>query len=180
MLFHETKLPGVFKVSLDLKRDERGHFARTWCQKEFADHGLSSEIAQCRTSFNTRKGTLRGMHYQAAPYPEVKLVRCTRGAIYDVVVDLRPNLHSFQDWVGCELTSDNGEMLYIPGGCGHGFLTLTDESEVFYQMSEFYYPDAGGGVRWNDPAFGIAWPGDVQVISDRDRSYPDFDRKKWI
>jgi dTDP-4-dehydrorhamnose 3,5-epimerase len=174
MIFHETKLSGVFEVSLEPRRDERGFFARSWCQKEFESQGLNSRLVQCDISFNARRGTLRGMHYQADPYPEDKLVRCTKGAIYDVVLDLRPQSATFRQWIGVSLTSDNYDMLYIPRGCAHGFLTLEDQAEVFYQMSEFYHPELAQGVRWNDPAFGIGWPAEVLVISDRDRTYPDF------
>lgn len=175
MNFHDTKLAGVFEIHLDAKPDERGFFARSWCQEEFEEHGLNPKLVQCNVSFNTRKGTLRGMHYQAAPYPEAKLVRCTRGAIYDVVVDLRPNSPTFKQWIGAELTGTERNMLYIPEGCGHGFLTLKDETEVFYQMSEFYHPESARGVRWDDPAFQIVWPAEVQVISERDRTYPNFE-----
>ena len=175
MIFHETKLAGVFEIHLEPKCDERGFFARTWCEQEFETHGLNSKLAQCSVSFNTRKGTLRGIHYQAAPYPEIKLVRCTKGAIYDVVVDLRPKSPTYKQWIGATLTAENRQMLYVPEECGHGFLTLEDETEVFYQISEFYHPDLARGVRWNDPALGIAWPGEVEQISDRDRAYPNFE-----
>jgi dTDP-4-dehydrorhamnose 3,5-epimerase len=175
MTFHQTKLPGVFEVHLEPKLDERGFFARSWCQKEFESHGLNPRVVQCSVSFNTRNGTLRGMHYQAAPYPETKVIRCTQGAIYDVVLDLRRQSPTFKDWIGVVLSAANRHMLYVPEGCAHGFLTLDDEAEVSYQMSEFYDPDLGRGVRWNDPAFGISWPERVQVISERDRTYPDFE-----
>lgn len=174
MTFQETKLPGVFEVHLELKSDERGFFARSWCQREFERNGLNPRVVQCNVSFNTRKGTLRGMHFQAAPYAETKLVRCTKGAIYDVALDLRPHSPTYKQWTDAVLTAANRCMLYIPEGCAHGFLTLEDETEVFYQMSEFYNAESGCGVRWNDPAFQIAWPGDVEVISERDRTYPDF------
>jgi dTDP-4-dehydrorhamnose 3,5-epimerase len=175
VLFQETKLSGVFEIQIERLRDERGFFARTWCQKEFAERGLNPRLVQCSISFNTRRGTLRGIHFQVAPHAEVKLVRCTRGAIYDVVVDLRRSSPTFKDWIGLTLTSQKGNMLYIPEGCGHGFLTLENESEVFYQMSEFYDAELARGVRWDDPAFGIAWPGAVEVISQRDRTYPAFE-----
>jgi dTDP-4-dehydrorhamnose 3,5-epimerase len=174
MIFVETKLKGVFEIHLDRKTDERGWFARSWCMQEFARHGLNPKLVQCNISFNARKGTLRGMHYQEAPYPEAKLVRCTRGSVFDVAIDLRRDSSTFKRWVGTVLTAEERNMFYVPEGFGHGFLTLEDESEVFYQMSEFYQPDAGRGARWNDPAFAIAWPAEVQVISERDRSYPDF------
>jgi dTDP-4-dehydrorhamnose 3,5-epimerase len=175
MIFHRTKLSGVVEIRLDPLTDERGFFARSWCQREFDEHGLNSRLVQCNVSFNARKGTLRGMHYQAAPHPEAKLVRCISGSIYDVVIDLRPDSPTFKDWIEVELTSTVRNMLYVPEGCGHGFLTLQDEVEVLYQMSEFYHPDLARGVRWNDPAFQIAWPADVQMISERDRDYPNFE-----
>jgi dTDP-4-dehydrorhamnose 3,5-epimerase len=175
MTFHETKLPAVLEIHLDPLHDERGFFARSWCQREFEEHGLNPKLVQCNVSFNARKGTLRGMHYQAPPYPEAKLVRCTRGAIYDVVVDLRPDSPTFKRWIGVELTSTKRNMVYVPEGCAHGFLTLEDETDVFYQMSEFYHPDLARGVRWNDPAFGIVWPGEATQMSERDRSYPSFE-----
>lgn len=174
MTFHETKIAGVFEIHLEPKFDGRGFFARVWCQKEFEAHGLNSRLVQCSVSVSTRRGTLRGLHYQAAPYAETKLVRCTRGAIYDVVVDLRPQSPTFKDWIAVVLTAKNRHMVYIPEGCAHGFLTLEDESEIFYQMSEFYDAESARGVRWDDPAFRIAWPEKVQVISERDRSYPNF------
>ena len=175
MTFEKTGLAGTYEIYLEEKADERGFFARSWCQREFENHGLNPKLAQCNVSFNSRKGTLRGIHYQEAPYGEAKLVRCTRGAIYDVAVDLRPGSATFRQWVAAELTADKRNMLYIPEGCGHGFLSLEDATEVFYQMSEFYQEGFGRGVRWNDPAFGIVWPGEVQVISERDRTYPDFE-----
>ena len=174
MKFHETKILGVFEIRLEPHADERGFFARTFCQKEFDDHRLNSKVVQCNTSRNTHKGTLRGMHFQEAPFSETKIVRCTRGALYDVVVDLRPQSKTFKDWAALTLTEEAGNMVYIPDGCAHGFLTLTDGADVFYQMSESYKPEAARGVRWNDPAFGIHWPTDVKVISERDRTYPDF------
>jgi dTDP-4-dehydrorhamnose 3,5-epimerase len=175
MTFLSTKVNGVFEIHPEPKPDERGFFARTWCQREFECHGLNPRLAQCSISFNRRKGTLRGIHYQDVPYREAKLVRCTRGVIYDVAVDLRPDSESFRSWVGVVLTAEKRNMLYIPEGCGHGFLTLEDDTEVFYQISEFYNADSGRGVRWDDPAFGIVWPEEVRVISERDRTYRDFD-----
>lgn len=174
MTFQETKLPGVFEIDLELKCDERGFFARSWCQQEFEKQGLNSSLAQCSVSFNVKKGTLRGMHFQAAPSPETKVVRCTMGAIYDVVVDLRPESPTFKQWIGVELTPQNRHMVYVPEGCAHGFMTLQDASEIFYQISEFFAPELSRGVRFNDPTFGIVWPEKVQVISERDRTYPDF------
>jgi dTDP-4-dehydrorhamnose 3,5-epimerase len=175
MTFHEAKLPGVFEIHLEPHPDERGFFARSWCQKEFENIGLNSRVVQCSVSFNARKGTLRGVHYQSAPYSETKLVRCTQGAIYDVVVDLRPDSPAFKQWIGVVLTASNRHMLYVPEGCGHGLMTLEDETEVFYQISEFYHPESARGVRWDDPAFQISWPGRIEVISGRDRTYPDFE-----
>ena len=177
MIFQKTKLAGVFEIHLEPNTDERGFFARTWCQKEFAEHGLSSYLVQCSISLNSRKGTLRGMHYQAAPFAEGKTVRCTAGAIYDVVLDLRGQSPTFKQWYATVLSAENRHSLYVPEGCAHGFLTLTDETEVLYQMSEFYHPETARGVRWNDPAFQIGWPGKVEVISERDRSYPEFESK---
>jgi len=174
MILRETKLPGVFEVQLDPIPDERGFFARTWCQKKFAAHGLNPRLVQCNVSFNTRRRTLRGIHYQAAPHAEAKLVRCTKGAIYDVVVDLRPESPTLRGWIAVVLTGKNRRALYVPEGWGHAFLTLEDETEVFYQMSEFYNAESARGVRWDDPAFQIAWPEKVEVISERDRSYPNF------
>ena len=174
MTFGKTTIPGVFEIRIQAIQDERGFFARSWCQREFDKHGLESSLIQCNISFSTRKGTLRGMHFQAAPFAETKLVRCTQGAIYDVVLDLRPQSPTFKAWIAVMLSAENRNMVYIPKGCAHGFLTLRDETEVFYQMSEAYNADSASGVRWNDPAFGISWPEKVEVISDRDRSYPDF------
>jgi dTDP-4-dehydrorhamnose 3,5-epimerase len=175
MTFHETNLSGVYEVRLEPKPDERGFFARSWCQREFESNGLNPKIVQCSVSFNTRKGTLRGIHYQALPRAETKLVRCTMGAIYDVVVDLRRESPTFKDWTAVTLTAANRSMVYVPRGCGHGFLTLEDDTEIFYQMSEVYSLEASRGVRWNDPTFQIAWPGEAVVISDRDRTYRDFE-----
>ncbi|HZR63542.1 MAG TPA: dTDP-4-dehydrorhamnose 3,5-epimerase [Terriglobales bacterium] len=175
MKFQETKLPGVYEIEIERFSDERGFFARSWCQKEFESKGLNPSLVQCSISFNARKGTLRGLHYQAAPYREAKVVRCSRGSLYDVAVDLRPDSPTFTQWVGVVLTPARGNMLYVPEGCAHGFLTLEDETEVFYQMSEFYHPEAAGGVRWDDPAFQVAWPAPVAVISERDRMYPNFE-----
>ena len=174
MTFGETRIGGVWVIRPDRIEDERGFFARTWDQDEFAARGLSASVAQCSISFNRRRGTLRGLHYQAAPHEESKLVRCTSGAIFDVAVDLRPDSPTFREWVGVELSADNRLALYIPEGCAHGFLTLEDAAEVHYQMTEHHVPDAGRGVRWDDPAFGIEWPGEVTVINERDRMYTDF------
>ena len=174
MIFTQTVLPGVFLVDPERHADERGFFARTYSADEFAAHGLDPRVEQCSMSYNPRTGTLRGMHYQREPHGEVKLVRCTMGAVYDVVVDLRPASPTYCQWVGVELTAENRRMLYVPEGCAHGFLTLVDQTEVFYQISQPHHPTAGAGVRWNDPTFGVAWPSAPRVMADRDAAYPDF------
>ena len=174
MRFKEAALKGAYIVDPERQEDERGFFARTWDQREFKERGLNPRLVQCSISFNSRKGTLRGMHYQANPYEEAKLVRCTVGAIYDVLIDLRPDSPTFKRWTEVELAADSWKMVYIPEGFAHGFLTLKDRTEVFYQMSQVYVPASARGVRWDDPAFGIHWPIPVEVISDRDRNYPDF------
>ena len=174
MKFLPTPLGGAHVVELEPQEDERGYFARSFCREEFAQRGLKSEFAQCSVSLNHRRGTLRGMHYQVKPHQEAKLVRCTRGRIQDVIVDLRAGSPSFKQWLAVELSADNSRMLYVPEGFAHGFLTLADDTEVFYQISEVHHPESARGFRWNDPAFGIAWPAPVQVISDRDRDYPNF------
>jgi len=178
MKFSPTKLPGIWIVDLEKHEDVRGFFARSWCRQEFEQHGLNPRLAQCNISFNRKKGTLRGMHYQIAPHEEAKLVRCTRGAIYDVALDLRPTSPTRKQWVAAELTAENGRALYIPEGCAHGFQTLMDCTEVFYQMSEFYHPERARGVRWNDPAFAIIWPDDGRIVSPRDASFADFEMSK--
>lgn len=154
--------------------DDRGYFARLWCRKEFQGLALSIDIDQCSVSFNRKKGTLRGMHYQAAPHEEVKLVRCTRGAIHDVILDLRADSPTYCRWFAAELTADNGKMIYAPAGFAHGFQALADQSEVFYQISKAYRPEMARGVRWNDPAFQIEWPIPNPILSARDRGIPDF------
>jgi len=175
MLFTETKLPRVFIIELQCLEDERGFFSRSFCRHVFAERGLNPDVVQCNISFNRDAGTLRGMHYQEAPYAEDKLIRCTRGSLYDVIVDLRVESPTFKQWIAVELTGDNQRMLYVPKGCAHGFQTLEDNTEVFYQMSEFYHPESARGLRWNDPAFGIQWPAGVQVtLSERDRNWPDY------
>jgi dTDP-4-dehydrorhamnose 3,5-epimerase len=174
VLFRETELPGAFVIELQKHEDERGFFARSWCQKEFEAHGLNQRMVQCNVSFNKVKGTLRGMHYQVPPCAEAKLVRCTRGAIYDVIVDLRRESSTYKQHFSEVLSSNNHKALFIPEGFAHGFQTLEDNSEVFYQMSEFYSPEHQQGLRYNDPAFRISWPIEATVISDRDRNYEDF------
>jgi dTDP-4-dehydrorhamnose 3,5-epimerase len=173
----ETPLPGAYVVELEPLRDERGWFARTFDVAAFASLGLDAAVVQCNTSFNERAGTLRGMHFQTEPHGEPKLVRCTRGAIYDVIVDLRPDSPAFRRWFGIELSAGGTASLFAPAGLAHGFQTLEDASEVHYQMGHEYVPEAASGVRWNDPAFGIDWPDPPpagRVISERDASYPDF------
>jgi dTDP-4-dehydrorhamnose 3,5-epimerase len=173
MKFTPTKIAGVWIVDLERHADERGWFARTWCAEEFRRHGLNPDLAQCSASFNRRRGTLRGMHWQAAPHEEAKLVRCVRGAMFDVALDVRSGSATFKQWVGVELTMENGRALYVPEGCAHGFQTLADDTEVFYQIAGEYYPASARGVRWNDPAFKIAWPNiSGLVCSERDASYP--------
>lgn len=175
MIFHKLKLEGAYRIDLEPREDERGFFARAWCQREFAEHGLETRIVQSNLSYNRRKGTLRGMHYQAPPHEEVKLVRCIRGSIFDVIIDLRPGSPTFKQWVGVELTATNRQMLYVPRGFAHGFQTLEDDTEVFYHVSEFYTPGAERGVRWNDPQFRITWPAvEKRILSPKDQSWPDF------
>jgi dTDP-4-dehydrorhamnose 3,5-epimerase len=174
MRFRESQLGNAYIIEPELFEDERGFFARTWCQAEFREHGLNPGLVQCSISFNRSRGTLRGMHYQVAPNEEAKLVRCTAGAIWDVIIDLRPSSPTFRHWISVELTARNHRMLYVPEGFAHGFLTLDDDTEVAYQISEFYAAECARGVRWNDTAFGIRWPEEVRVISARDQSFPDY------
>ena len=174
MRFVETRLSGAFRIEPEPVEDERGFFARTWCGREFDERGLNSHLVQCSISFSRLQGTLRGMHYQVAPREEAKVVRCTRGAVYDVIIDLRPVSPTFKRWLGAELTAENHRALYVPEGFAHGFLTLVDDTEVFYQMSEFYTAETARGVRWDDPGFGIDWPVYPRTMSARDRHYPDF------
>jgi dTDP-4-dehydrorhamnose 3,5-epimerase len=174
MLFTETRLAGAYVIDLQLLQDERGFFARAFCQHEFSEHGLDPNVVQCNLSGSTHRGTLRGLHYQAPPHAEAKLVRCVRGAIYDVIVDVRPDSPTFLEWVGVELTAEAGRALFVPTGFAHGFQTFRDDTEVFYQMSEFYAPGAARGIRWDDPLLGIAWPEEVTCISARDGAYPDL------
>ena len=178
MRFTQTPLAGTWVVELELVTDERGSFARTFDASEFRERGMDPAVLQCNTSFNAREGTLRGMHFQADPYAEPKLVRCVRGSIFDVALDLRPESPTYCHWHGVELSADNGRMLFVPRGFAHGYQTLIDDCEVLYQMGERYVPDAARGIRWDDPAFAIDWPSAAheRVISDRDRSYADFER----
>ena len=174
MIFTETKLPGAYVIEVEKREDQRGFFGRTFCREEFEAHGLNSQVVQCNTSFNKRKGTLRGMHFQAVPFAEAKLVRCTSGSIYDVIIDLRPASRTFKQHFAVELSAANHRMLYIPENMAHGFQTLEDDTEVFYQMSQMFSAEHARGVRWNDPAFGVEWPADERIITERDRNYPDF------
>lgn len=174
MLFQPTKLQDAYLIALEPATDERGFFARSWCQQEFAAHGLDTRLVQCNLSFNKVQGTLRGMHYQLPPAAETKVVRCIRGAIYDVAIDLRPTSPTYRQWTAVTLSAENRLSFYIPKGFAHGFQTLTDEAEIFYQMSDFYAPAAARGIRWNDPAFQIEWPLPVTVMSVKDQGYPDF------
>lgn len=179
MLFEETALSGAFIIDLERRVDERGFFARTFCEREFAERGIVSRFPQCNLSYNRHAGTLRGMHYQAAPHREAKLVRVVSGAIYDVIVDLRPSSETHLKWTGVELSAENGRAFFVPEGFAHGFITLTDEAQIFYHMGELYHPEGARGARWNDPAFGIRWPHEPTSMSDRDATYPDFDPAKF-
>jgi dTDP-4-dehydrorhamnose 3,5-epimerase len=171
MKFVETPLKEAYLIEIEPISDQRGFFARSWCEKEFRDRGLTPNLVQCNISFNIKKGTLRGMHYQTKPHQEAKLVRCTQGAIYDVIIDIRPDSPTFKKWFAVELSGNNRKIIYIPEGFAHGFQTLEDNTEVFYQMSEFFYPSGARGIRWDDPEFQIEWRLDNKIISDRDLSY---------
>ena len=174
MNFTETILKGAFIIDVEPREDERGFFARSWCEDEFRQHGLNPHLVQCNISFNKKRGTLRGMHYQSAPFAEAKVVRCTMGEIYDVIIDLIPESPTFKQWIGVELTAANRRMLYIPENFAHGFQTLVDDTEVFYQMSEFYYPECAHGIRWNDPTFGVEWNYSPPILSQKDNGFPNF------
>lgn len=174
MRFRETELLGAFVIELEALEDSRGFFARVWCEKEFEEHGLVPRIAQVNTSFNVKAGTLRGMHYQTAPHEETKVVRCTRGSLYDVIVDLRPDSPTYKRWTGVELTATNHTMLYVPAKFAHGFITLEDSTELTYLISEAYAPGVARAIRWDDPEFNIEWPRPVEEISDKDAGWPDF------
>ncbi len=175
MIFKETKLQGAFIIELEMLIDERGAFARTFCCRDFENHGLNGNVSQCSISLNTKKNTLRGMHYQKKPYAEAKLVLCSRGFIYDVIVDLRYDSSTFKEWTSIEISAENRKMVYVPEGFAHGFQTLTDNVEVIYQMSQFYSPSHADGFRWDDPSFRIDWPSKDLVISLKDQNYPDFE-----
>lgn len=174
MIFNKTKIEGVYTIDIEKREDDRGYFARCFCQKEFEEVGLKSNTVQHNLSHNYKKGTLRGMHFQVDPYQEVKIIRCTKGAIWDVIVDLRKNSPTYKQWVGVELSEENHRMFYVPEDFAHGYITLTEETEVHYLVTQFYQPNSEGGLRYNDPAFGIEWPTAVECISDKDKNWPDF------
>lgn len=174
MIFIETKLRGAFLIKLEKLEDERGFFARTWCERELSEHGLNSRLVECSVSYNRKRGTLRGMHYQVYPNEEVKIVHCVRGAIYDVIIDLRRDSPTYTQWFSVALNVENRLMLYVPEKFAHGFQTIEDNTDVFYQISEFYAPDQARSVRWNDPRFQIRWPDNNPTLSERDRLVPDF------
>lgn len=174
MIFKETKLAGAFMIEIEPLQDERGFFARTWCSKEFSERGLNPNLDQCSISYNNKKGTLRGMHFQTHPFEEAKVIRCTRGRIFDVIVDLRGSSATYKQWIGVELSAENSNMVYVPEGFAHGFQTLEDSTEVYYQISQFYHPDHASGFRYNDASFTIHWPLPVTAISDKDSGYSDF------
>lgn len=174
MKFEETKLNGAFVISLQKIEDDRGFFGRSWCQREMEEHGLNANVVQVNTSLSLKKGTIRGMHYQKHPFEETKLVRCTRGAIYDVIIDLRPDSPTYKEWFGIELNEDNYKMLYVPEKFAHGFVSLEDNSEVTYFATQSFAPEAALGLRYNDPQFNIRWPVDIKIASDKDKNAPDF------
>jgi len=174
MRFEALPLAGAFLITPERLHDERGYFARTWCRRDFEEHGLNPNVAQSNLSYSAKRGTLRGMHFQRPPHAETKLVRCAAGALYDVIIDLRRGSPTYRRHVGVRLDPSDDRMLYVPEGFAHGFLTLEDETLVAYQMSQSYAPSHAGGVRWNDPSFGIAWPMAPTVMAERDRTYPDF------
>jgi len=174
MIFNQTELKDAWTIDLDKHEDDRGFFARAFCKNEFRDHGLNTEVAQANLSYNKYKHTLRGMHFQTEPHGEAKLVRCVRGAIYDVIIDVRKESPTFKKWIGVELSDRNRRMLYVPEGFAHGFITLEDNTEVFYQVTEFYTPGAEKGIRWNDPEFNIQWPAVPEVMSDKDKNWKDY------
>jgi len=176
VIFTETELRGAFLIDLEPHSDERGFFARVWCEREFEQHGLSTKVVQCNVAYNHTKSTLRGMHYQAPPHAEIKLVRCTRGGVYDVIVDLRPESPTYLRWLGVELTAENRRTLYVPEGFAHGYQTLADETETYYQVSASYEPTAERGVRWDDPAVDIVWPQtERRIIAAKDLAWPNYE-----
>lgn len=178
MNFRPLSIAGSYLVEPEALADERGFFARTFCSETFADNGLNPNLRQCSISFNVSRHTLRGMHYQLPPHEEAKLVRCTQGAAYHVILDLRDESENYLQWASAELSAENRNMIYVPEGVAHGFITMQDATEIFYQMSEVYSPESAAGVRWDDPAFGIAWPAEPAVISERDNGYPDCSARR--
>ncbi|ALA59800.1 dTDP-4-dehydrorhamnose 3,5-epimerase [Nitrospira moscoviensis] len=174
MLFHKTPLEGCYVIEPERIQDHRGFFARVWCRLELEQHGLKADVMQSNVGFSVRKGTLRGLHYQTGPHAEVKVVRCTRGAMFDVVVDLRPQSPTYTRWFGVELTPDNGKMIYVPEGFAQGYVTLADDTEMNYHTSKLFHRESAIGVRFDDPAFGIEWPVEIAVISDQDKKWPDY------
>jgi dTDP-4-dehydrorhamnose 3,5-epimerase len=179
MIFTETKLKGAYIIEINKIGDKRGFFGRQWCHDEMAEMGLKTKIAQVNTSLNKERGTLRGLHYQKFPYQETKLIRCIRGKIFDVIIDLRPDSATFKQWFGLELSQDNYKMLYSPDNFAHGFITLEDNTEILYLVSQFYHPEAEAGLRWDDPKFSIQWLGNIKVISEKDKNRPDFDEFQY-
>lgn len=174
MIFTETILKGAFVIEIKKLEDDRGFFGRSWCANEMKEHGLNANICQANTSLSKTKGTLRGMHYQLDPYQETKLIRCTHGSIYDVIIDLRPDSPTYKQWFGIELSREKYNMLYVPEDFAHGFVTLEDDVEVTYLVTQFYTPGAEAGIRWNDPDFNIKWPLEPKVISEKDKNHPDY------
>ena len=174
MIFKETVLKGAFLVEIKKLEDDRGFFGRAWCQQEFEENGLNGNIRQINTSYTKKRGTIRGMHYQIDPFQETKFIRCTKGRIYDVIIDLRSDSPTFMKWIGHELSEQNCRMVYVPGNFAHGFVTLEDHCEVYYPVTEFYTPGSERGIRYDDPAFKIDWPVDVEIVSEKDRNHPDF------
>lgn len=179
MIFTETALKGAFLVEVKKLEDERGFFGRAWCEHEFSEAGINSTIRQINTSFTLHRGTIRGMHYQIDPFQEAKFIRCTKGRIFDVMIDLRPESQTFMKWIGHELSEDNYRMVFVPENFAHGFVTLEDNCEVYYPVTEFYTPGSERGIRYDDPAFGIQWPVDIEVVSEKDRNHPDFDTETF-
>jgi dTDP-4-dehydrorhamnose 3,5-epimerase len=174
MIFTETRISGAFLLEIKKIEDDRGFFGRSFCKKELEEHGLNGNIVQANTSMSRKKGTIRGLHYQVEPYHEAKLIRCTRGRVFDVIVDLRPGSPTYLQWFGAELTPDNYRMVYVPGNFAHGYLSLEDNSEVYYNVTEFYTPGSEKGIRYNDPALNIEWPIPVEIVSEKDKSWPDY------
>jgi len=178
MIFTQTRILGAYLIQPRKIEDHRGYFTRLWCDNEFREHGLRTELAQSNAGFSRQRGTLRGLHFQVAPHSEVKVVRCTRGAMFNVIVDLRPESPSYKLWVGVELSEKNSDTLYVPEGCAQGYMTLEDNTEMCYHTSEFYHPESASGVTYNDPEFGIVWPMEATIISDQDRTWPDYSTRK--